>query len=237
MSRVLVISPHPDDESIGCGGTLRRRVVEGDAVHVVFLTSGEKGGHGHSPKETAVVREGEAKVAADILGLSRLEFWRQPDGAFRVTREVVDRLRSKLEKWRPAVVYVPHDREMHPDHRAAVRLVRRALAGLAPAARWPEILMFEVWTPLQRIDNVEDISPYVEVKIQAIRAYRSQCAVMRFDEAALGLNRYRGEMHSWPGGDYAEIFTRLRVIPTGSGTTRRAESVPDRRSPTDFNGE
>jgi len=66
---------------------------------------------------------------------------------------------------------------------------------------------FEVWTPLQRIDHIVDVSRHIKVKIAAIRAYRSQCAVMRFDEALIALNRYRGEMHSWPGGDYAEVFT------------------------------
>ncbi len=48
------------------------------------------------------------------------------------------------------------------------------------------------------------------IQLAAIRAYRSQCKVMRFDQALLGLNRYRGEMHSWPGGDYAEVFTIWR---------------------------
>ena len=63
----------------------------------------------------------------------------------------------------------------------------------------------------QRIDEVVDISPYVEIKREAIRAHRSQCAEIDLDQAILGLNRYRGEMHSWPGGDYAEVFARLIV--------------------------
>jgi LmbE family N-acetylglucosaminyl deacetylase len=208
MSRILVVSPHPDDEAIGCGGTLRKRVMAGDEVTAVFLTSGEKGGHGRPPDETARIREQEAGVAARILGLARIEFWRQPDGAFRVTRPLRSRFVDSLKKYRPKIVFVPHADEMHPDHRAAVRLVRVAMREL-PAARRPEVLMFEVWTPLQQMDVVEDISLHINTKIEAIRAYASQCAVMRFDEAALGLNRYRGEMHSWPGGDYAEIFRRL----------------------------
>ena len=43
MRRVLVISPHPDDDVIGCGGTLRRHVLDGDEVRVIYLTSGERG--------------------------------------------------------------------------------------------------------------------------------------------------------------------------------------------------
>src|SRR5207248_588098 len=101
----------------------------------------------------------------------------------RATQPLADRLRAKLRALRPRVVYVPHEQEMHPDHRAAVRLVRLALAGWRGPR--PEVLAFEVWTPLQRMDHVEDISPYVDVKLAAVRAYASQCRVLRFDDAVL----------------------------------------------------
>jgi len=55
MNRVLVLSPHPDDESIGCGGTLNKHVESGDDIFVLFLTSGEKGGHCVSEVETAMI--------------------------------------------------------------------------------------------------------------------------------------------------------------------------------------
>jgi LmbE family N-acetylglucosaminyl deacetylase len=210
MKRVLVISPHPDDEAIGCGGTLRHHVVHGDLVQVVFLTSGEAGGHGRSPAEMLQLREREARAAAAVLGIASVEFWREKDGGFRVTRQNVQRLCKKIRDWRPHIIYVTHEGEMHRDHRGASRLVRRALSRNGSYPVKPAAMQFEVWTPMQGIDHIVDISPYIEVKMSAIRAYKSQCAVMRFDQAILGLNRYRGEMHSWPGGDYAEIFTTLR---------------------------
>src|SRR6185295_6400655 len=113
------------------------------------------------------------------------------------------RLRALLMAFRPDTVYVPHDREMHRDHRGAVRVLRAALA--ASRAPRPDVLMFEIWTPLQRLDQITDISEHMETKLRAVRAYRSQCAEVGFVEAVRGLNRYRGELHSWPGGDYAEV--------------------------------
>ena len=129
MSRILVLSPHPDDEAIGCGGTLRKHIIDGDKVQVIFLTSGERGGHGMSEEETKRVREREAKDAAAILGYESFEFWRIPNGKLRVTKSTVERLQIKLSDWKPDFIYVTHDKEMHPEHRAAAGIVRKALSN------------------------------------------------------------------------------------------------------------
>jgi len=201
VSDVLVVAAHPDDEAFGCGGSLCRDVAAGARVHEIALTSGEQGGHGI--EQAGQVREAEAREAAGILGLQAIEFWRQPDGRLRASRELVERLRQRLEQLRPETVYAPHERDDHPDHQAAARLVMRAARALRSP---PRLRMFEIWTPIEQIDEVIDITEHLERKVAAIRAYRSQGSVMRFDEAFTGLSRFRGEMHSWPGGDHAEVF-------------------------------
>lgn len=206
MSRVLVVSPHPDDESIGCGGTLRLHSLAGDDVRVVFLTSGENGGWWvESPQELIDRRQAEAARAAEILGVGQIEFWREPDAMLRASGALVARLASVLGSWKPDLLYAPHTHEDSPDHRAAARAVLRALRALSPERR-PVARFFEVWTPVSRVDAIVDISDVLDAKIAAIRAHESQCEIMRFDEAAVALARYRGEMHCWPGGDYAEAF-------------------------------
>ena len=207
--KVLVVSPHPDDESIGCGGTLRKHVVEGDHVRVLFLTSGEQGGHDLDPEETRLIREREAQQAAKVLGITDIEFWRQRDGALRASRVLTERFVEYMQSYEPDVIYVPNEYESHADHRAAARLIRAARRRITID---PKIFAFEIWTPLTTMDQIIDITPYIEEKIAAIRAYKSQCSVLRFDEALLGLARYRGEMFCWPkktqgaGGKYAEVF-------------------------------
>lgn len=209
MARVLVISPHPDDEAIGCGGTLCAHITEGDDVQVLFLTSGEQGGHGRTAEETCELREREAAQSAKILSVSGYEFWRQPDGYLDASEELVQRLRDKLSDWKPHWIYVPHEHEMHVDHRAAAQLVRRAVATPQPKPDDPVVRMYEIWTPLEIVHDIIDISAHIDRKLQAVRAHQTQCQAMRFDEAIAGLNRYRGEMHSWPGGDFAEAFRRM----------------------------
>ena len=201
MSSVLVVGAHPDDEAVGCGGALRRHVLDGDVVRAIFLTSGEAGGHGiDAPGPT---REREARAAAEILGISDVEFWREPDAHLRARAALVERLALSIRRSRATLVYAPHRLDDHPDHRSAARIVQRAVARASGRIR---LLHYEIWSPLSHIDHVVDISEVLESKLRAIRAYRSQCAVMRFDDAFAGLARYRGEMHSWPGGPYAEVF-------------------------------
>ena len=211
MKTVLVISPHPDDEAIGCGGTIRKHIVEGDTVQVIFLTSGEKGGHGLPEAETKKLREAEALKAAEILGTHQNDFWREPDGKFKANKKNVKRLLKKIDALVPDIIYVPHINEEHADHMSAARLVKKAINKLKDQTKIPLVWMYEVWTPLQKLDHIVDISGFVEIKTRSIQAHTSQCAVMKFDEAILGLNRYRGEMHSWPGGDYAEGFEKMKL--------------------------
>ena len=223
MSRILVVCAHPDDEAVGCGGTLRLHALAGDHLSALFLTSGEGGagipfapslgvltgnegeGGGHGEADHGPTREREARRAAAIIGIDALEFWREPDGALRAGRRLVERLAEMLDSLRPARVYAPHAHDDHPDHRAAARLVREAVAA---ADSEPLVRGFEIWRPLARIEEVVDVSEVIAEKRRAVRAYRSQCAVMGLEQAALGLARYRGEMHSWPGGPYAEVFSR-----------------------------
>lgn len=209
---ILVLSPHPDDESIGCGGTIRKHVLDGDIVEVVFLTSGEKGGPtGMSENELIRIRELEAGRAKEILGIHKIEFWREPDGNLTVTNEVLQRLVDKIKTAQPQLVFVPHAHEHHPDHRAAAELMRQTLTSLVSNPAKLRVFMYEVWTPIQKIDHIVDISDLVDIKRKAIQAYESQCAILQFDEAILSLNRFRGEMYSWPVGDYAEVFEKMEL--------------------------
>src|SRR5438093_6042513 len=76
---VLVVVPHPDDESIGCGGTICLHGARGDRVTAVFLSSGELGLKALPPEDAKRAREDEAKRAAAVLGLASTTFLRYPD--------------------------------------------------------------------------------------------------------------------------------------------------------------
>jgi LmbE family N-acetylglucosaminyl deacetylase len=212
---ILVIAPHPDDESIGCGGTLCRHTARGDRVAAVFLTSGELGLE-HLPREEAWrVREGEAEAAAEVLGLADLTFLRRPDWFVGElgggVDEVAALLRPILAREAPQSIYLPHDREWHPDHRAALAVVRAACRDSGIPA--PDLLTYEVWTPLSEYDQVKDITSVMARKLRAVRCYRSQLAGFHYDRAVRGLNQYRGALAAQCR--YAEVFRYAELQESG----------------------
>src|SRR3954453_21298189 len=111
---VVVIAPHPDDESIGCGGTLRLHTLKGDHVTAVYLTSGEFGLKQMPPAEACLTRETEARKAAKILGLADPLFLRFPDWQLADHLETAARsLAPLLKRASPEMIYVPHPLEWH----------------------------------------------------------------------------------------------------------------------------
>jgi LmbE family N-acetylglucosaminyl deacetylase len=206
---VLVIAPHPDDEAIGCGGTIALHADHGDRVAAVFLTSGELGLAHLPPAEAWRVREAEAARAAAVLGIAATTFLRQPDwylgdGVFAAA----EALAQVLDRHAPDVIYLPHPHEWHPDHQAALPVLRAALANHAGAP--PALWAYEIWTPFQVFDRAEDITATMGRKLRAIRSYASQLAGFRYDRAARGLNQYRGALAA--RCRFAEVFESASLV-------------------------
>lgn len=205
---VLVVAPHPDDEVIGCGGKLILHRLRGDIVGVVFLTSGERGIDKLQPDKVSSIRESEARAAAAVVGALPPEFLRLPDmGLGENVCEAARRLRSVIEDRRPDLIYLPHPEESHPDHAVTLTIVNQALEGFSGGPRPPALRGYEVWTPMTRCGWVEDISAVMAQKLKAVRCYRSQLELCRYDRAIRGLNQYRGIMVG--GCRYGEAMISL----------------------------
>jgi N-acetylglucosamine malate deacetylase 1 len=203
--KVLVVAPHPDDESIGCGGALRRHVERGDRVAAVYLTSGELGLKQFPREEAWKIRETEAQKAAKILGLAEPVFLRFPDWTLREHVEVAAAALARLLKSEaPEMIYVPHPLEWHPDHKAALAIL---FAALKEAEISATIRGYEIWTPMPEYDHVENIDEAMAIKLRAIRAHKSQLAQLPYDRAIRGLNAYRGAIAG--RCQFAEVFKLL----------------------------
>lgn len=127
----VVFSPHQDDETLGCGGTIRRKVRLGAKVKVVYLTDGSRSHPGlMSPEELRSIRHQEALEACQELGLKEGDvfFLDMEDSGLEGRREgAVRRILEVLEEFRPEEVFVTHRDEPSGDHAAANRFVREAV--------------------------------------------------------------------------------------------------------------
>lgn len=216
--RVLVIAPHPDDDAIGCGGSIVQHVRRGDTVHIIYITSGEHGSPVYEPSELAKIREGEAAKGAQILGAQQTTFLRQPDGNVSYSLELVNHFIQLIRTEKPDALYLPHSADGHKDHQQTYQVAIEAV-GRAQGNSFPEwggkawnietILGYEVWTPLTRFQYVNDITDVIETKLNALREHRSQLANVQYDEAVRSLNRFRGVMTE--RAPYCECFEVLKV--------------------------
>lgn len=188
----VVIAPHPDDESLGCGGTIARLRQAGYPVHVIFVSDGSMS-HPQSKQYPAdklrQLRETEALEALRMLGVEAdaVQFMRlkdtqvpTPDSPTFTTasRDLADR----LENIAPETVLVPWRRDPHPDHRASWHLTQAAVVQMTDQ---PTVVEYPIW--LWELGTNEDrphpgevrmqsvaIDSVMALKQQAIAAHRSQ---------------------------------------------------------------
>lgn len=178
---ILAIGAHPDDVELGCGGTLAKLISEGKTAAIVDLTQGELGTRG-----TAETRRQEAADGAKILKVSHRENLKMKDGFFQHDETHLKKVIEVIRKYRPAVLLANAVQDRHPDHGKASKLVSDAvfLAGLAKIETESNGKKQEPWRPKQVFhyiqwnelepDFVIDISDFMEQKLEACMAYKTQ---------------------------------------------------------------
>ena len=178
---ILAIGAHPDDVELGCGGTLAKLISEGKKVAVVDLTQGELGTRG-----TNVTRAQEAASASEILGISARENLKMKDGFILNSEEYQIQIVKMIRKYQPEIVLANAVDDRHPDHAKAAKLVSDAcfLSGLVKIETELDGENQKQWRPKQVFhyiqwkhitpDFVIDISDFMEKKIEACLAYKTQ---------------------------------------------------------------
>lgn len=229
-TRLLVLSPHPDDEVVGCGGLLVALARRGDPVRVCFLTDGCRGSfHTSHDDAYARLREGEAAAALLSMGITDYRFFRYHDQELHAAAELPQKVAREVAEFQATAVLVPSPFEIHPDHRAASRAAVQALAGRTG----PELWFCEISSPL--VANVSlDITGLTDAKKRALLCHASQLECNDYLSKMEGFNRYRTVNEGRAEVLAAESY--LRVPPRDLAELDRAVtallSVVDRGRPT-----
>jgi LmbE family N-acetylglucosaminyl deacetylase len=202
----VIFAPHPDDEILGCGGTMAKKVREGCDISVVFMTDGryslmEIGVHSNpSPVELKEIRKLEAKRAAKVLGIEeeKLFFFDIEDGSLQKNEKFVREKITEILSGFPKEVYIPQEKEFHVDHRVTNWLVKSAIKELnfRPivfnyAIAWlyplnllarvrPRFLQGTIMSRLLKKDMVcVDVADFLPLKKAALEEYKSQLQPIR----------------------------------------------------------
>lgn len=216
----LVIAPHPDDEVLGVGGTIRKRVLDGHEVHVCICTKGV-----HNMFDRDVIMEGqlEAQKVATYLGINSIRFLNLPAAELdRVPLiEVIDSIAKVIQDVHPDEVFIPHRGDIHNDHKV---IADAALVALRPKSTPVPFRLYSYEVPSETgwdnpvcgnefIPNVyEEIEDTIEDKIFAVKLYQSQAETWpgaRSAKAVKALAEYRGSSVCVP---CAEAFHLIRQV-------------------------
>jgi len=224
---VLVVAAHPDDEILGCGGTLARHVAEGDRVQAVILAEGATA-RGGSRDELADAADIEvlrlsACAAAKAIGAEPPRFEGLPDnrldGLDRL--DIIKRVETAFADLQPAVIYTHFGGDLNIDHRITSEAVLAACRPL-PNATVHAVYAFETvssteWAPASAVIGFQpthfvDIAAYLQNKREALGCYDTEMRAFphsRSIEALDALARWRGAS---VGREAAEAFMLLREV-------------------------
>ena len=226
-TNVLVIAAHPDDEVLGCGGSMAKWAQDGLNVHVLIMaegaTSRDRQRDRAMRKETLSILAQSAKHSAKILGIDTIELLDFPDNRMDSVDliEVVKTIEDRIDKLKPAMVVTHHSGDLNIDHQIIHQAVITACRP-QPKQTVKRILAFEVpssteWRPSDYgslfIPNwYEDITDNLSTKMNALEAY--QCEMRpwphaRSIRAVEHLARWRGAS---AGFEAAESFMLIRNI-------------------------
>lgn len=224
---ILVVAAHPDDEVLGCGGTIARHSEVGDKVHILIVAEGATSRQNHRER-SAIIEElsdltFSAQKASSILKAANIELLDLPDNRLdSIDRlDLIKQIEERIQKYQPSTVYVHHSGDVNVDHR---RIHEAVVTACRPTPGHPvrRLLSYEVassteWQPPGSAPYFQpnwfvDISAHWNLKKQALEAYSSEMRPWphsRSIDALEHLAKWRGAQ---VGVEAAEAFCLLRQV-------------------------
>ncbi len=217
MNKVLVFAVHPDDETLGCGGSLLRYKANGDSIHWLICTTVDE------DQSVFSTREKEIETVSNLYNFDsvhnlRLKTMRVDEYSIS---ELIKMISKVINDVKPNIIYLPFKSDVHSDHRK----IFEAAFSCTKSFRYPfikKIYMFETlseteFAPSTQQDNFVpntfvDISPFMDKKIEIMKIFKSEInehPFPRSEKNIKALATYRGASC---GCEYAESFMLLKEI-------------------------
>lgn len=204
---VLIISPHPDDETLGCGGAIIKMLSSLVNIEVVLLTDGNGGGR---IKDISRIRKEEFMKARFVLGYQIFDILDYPDGQLvEYQKELSERLHKILFEQAPKLVLTPYLLDHTADHQNANIALMKALKNVNQA----DIVvgMYEIWTPIANPNCYINITNEYPQKLMAMECYQSQEEYYGIIHKAKALSTFRAKLSMRRKVEHMECYKLLEV--------------------------
>lgn len=185
FGKVQIFVPHPDDESIGCGGLLALLAQQGCDIQAVLVTDGS--GAGELPDTAKSERHAEFIAALHTLGINNYRFLDFPDGEVQHSEELRAALSGSIKEFKPDSLLMPSVLDLHRDHRV---IAHELLNESKKISCIRQVVQYEIWCPLP-ITHIIDITGVANIKWQAINQHKTALKYGEYLTASEGLARYR----------------------------------------------
>lgn len=224
--KYLVIAAHPDDEVLGCGGTIARLTGEGHDVYVAILGEGITSRYDKREQtDQGIIKElqDRSRQVSKLLGVKELCLHDLPDNRFDTIPllDIIKTVEELINRFQPQVVYTHHGGDLNIDH---VITHRAVMTATRPVENCPvkEIYSFEVpssteWAfgqfqPSFQPNVFVDISAMLETKIQAMQIYESEARPFPHPRSTEALQALAKRWGSAVSVDAAEAFELVRLV-------------------------
>lgn len=214
--KVLVIAPHPDDEVLGCGGTIKKHAKKGDEVYLCIITAA------YTPdwtEEFIEKRKEEIEESRKVLGISGTSFLNLPTVKLDTIpqKKINDLIAKKIDEVRPEILYIPFEGDINKDHQiihnASMLAVRYRIGSFIKKVLCYEVLSETEWGSIPFTPNSYiNVSDTLDFKLKAMSCYGSELKEYphgRSLEAVKALAQKRG-IES--GLKFAEAFKIIKEI-------------------------
>ena len=216
-NKILVISVHPDDETLGCGGTLLKNKAKGNEIHWLICTTIDKN---HDYFE---IREKEIKQVSKIYGFDSVHNLRlktmQVD-EYSIS-ELIEKISNVINDVKPDIIYLPFKSDIHSDHRkifeASYSCTKSFRYSFIEKIYMMEVLSETEFAPSTKEDSFipnvfVDISDYIEKKTEIMKIFQSELAEHPFPRSEKNLKALAIFRGATCGREYAESFMLLKEI-------------------------
>ena len=226
MSVILVVAAHPDDEILGAGATVARRIAEGNEAYALILGEGQTSRWGkreNAGKDVVLALHKDSMEAAKVIGFTDVYLESLPDNRFdRLDLlDVVKLVEKYVGKEKPDIIYTHHQKDLNVDHRITFEAV---LTATRPMEDCPvrEIFAFETVSSTEwNFGNRErafypnvfvDVSGFFEIKCEAMRKYKSELCQFPHPRSIEMLEITAKRWGAIVGQQYVEAFELIRRI-------------------------